>query len=106
MMGTHGMLPGAWGPSRPEVVPADWGEDFSWLDPGTEPNHPWNPHYMGVCNIVDAAEMTSCRHVIMMSDAKCALPPINPDALARSACHRPTLPSFQSTHCPSPYDVS
>jgi len=78
-----GIFLGAWGPSRPDVVPAEWGEDFSWLDPGTEESHPVNSHYFGACNIVDAAESSgSCSHVVFLSDAACALHPMDPRAIS------------------------
>lgn len=77
------IVSGAWGPSRPEVVPADWGEDYSWLDPGTEDNHPWNTYYLSACNMVDAAEEAGCGHVVVVSDAECAYDPTDPRAIIR-----------------------
>lgn len=40
---------GAWGPSKPDPFPVEWGGDFSWLDPAVDPAHPWNTAYYGVC---------------------------------------------------------
>ena len=39
---------GAWGPSKPDPFPKEWGGDFSWLDPAVDPAHPWNTAYYGV----------------------------------------------------------
>ena len=39
---------GAWGPSKPDPFPIEWGGDFSWLDPAADPAHPWNTAFYGV----------------------------------------------------------
>jgi hypothetical protein len=41
---------GAWGPSKPDPFPIEWGGDFSWLDPAADPAHPWNTAFYGVRN--------------------------------------------------------
>lgn len=78
------MVAGAWGPSRPAVIPAEYGEDFSWLDPATEDAHPWNTHYAGVNHIVDAALEQGCGHVIVVSDNLCGLDPMHPAAVSNN----------------------
>lgn len=64
------------------MIPASWGEDFSWLDPGTEENHPWNTFYLGACNVVDAARLTGCGHIVAISDSQCALDPWDSRAIS------------------------
>jgi len=64
---------GAWGPSKPKVIPEDWPtERMSILDPATDPAHPWNDGFYTSCNMRDVALKCGCRHIVRLSDINIA----------------------------------
>jgi nucleoside-diphosphate-sugar epimerase len=74
---------GAWGPSKPDPVPAHWGADFSWLDPAADPAHPWNTNYLGMLHLAEAAAAAgTVRRFVRVTGLSVSLGALHPVSLS------------------------
>ncbi|KAJ1490195.1 hypothetical protein T484DRAFT_3367646 [Baffinella frigidus] len=76
---------GAWGPTKPDPIPEEWGEDYSWLDPGTDARHPYNTVFAAACNLVDAARATGCARLVRAASPLAPLLAVSPQVVAHNA---------------------